>query len=173
MNSELTTIVGQHFLYHYDNGWLYELYVKNATAICYRIHSGAVAGRWVTDQSVDIVRIGADIYKLSWHEPTGTIVCVTINLARWQIHGVIFFPKWVADEPQKTIGWQNAHLDQMYACRHYGPTYPKSVLSHMAVIMYWENVGPDRSDIIDRAPAELPAEYIQQNNRPQLPPLRY
>lgn len=166
INPELTALIGQQFLYHYDEGSLYELYVKNDTTISYRVHSGDTTDRWVTDQHVDIVRIGQDVYKLSWLEPTGTVVCITINLARWQIHGTMFFPKWVVDAPQKTVGWQNTQLDQMYAYRHQGPTYPQSILSQKAVVMYWEDVGPDRNDIIDRAPSELPAEYIQQNNRP-------
>jgi hypothetical protein len=45
--SELAQFVGKHFIYTYDNGWQYELYVKNAETIDYRIHSGIVGGRWV------------------------------------------------------------------------------------------------------------------------------
>lgn len=34
----LSGIVGQRFIYTYANGWQYEMYVKNATTIDYRIH---------------------------------------------------------------------------------------------------------------------------------------
>lgn len=49
--------LGMQFIYTYDNGWEYELYVKNENTIDYRIHSGMVAGRWVKDQKVDIVKL--------------------------------------------------------------------------------------------------------------------
>jgi phenolic acid decarboxylase len=38
----LSGIVGHRFIYTYANGWRYEMYVKNATTIDYRIHSGHV-----------------------------------------------------------------------------------------------------------------------------------
>ena len=68
--------IGMQFIYTYDNGWEYELYVKNETTIDYRIHSGMVAGRWVKDQKVDIVKLTDGVYKISWTEPTGTDVCL-------------------------------------------------------------------------------------------------
>ena len=37
---ELKEFLGKHFIYTYDNGWQYELYIKNAFTIDYRIHSG-------------------------------------------------------------------------------------------------------------------------------------
>jgi phenolic acid decarboxylase len=39
------TATGMHLIYTYGSGWRYELYVKNATTIDYRIHSGPVGGR--------------------------------------------------------------------------------------------------------------------------------
>ena len=56
------------------NGWEYEFYVKNATTVDYRIHSGMVGGRWVKDQKADIVKLTDGVYKVSWTEPTGTDV---------------------------------------------------------------------------------------------------
>ena len=35
----LSEIVGHRFIYSYANGWQYEMYVKNAVTIDYRIHS--------------------------------------------------------------------------------------------------------------------------------------
>jgi phenolic acid decarboxylase len=43
----LDRFVGKHFLYTYENGWKYEMYIRNANTIDYRIHSGIVGGRWV------------------------------------------------------------------------------------------------------------------------------
>ena len=61
-------------IYTYENGWEYEIYIKNENTIDYRIHSGMVAGRWVRDQKVDIVKLTEGVYKVSWTEPTGTDV---------------------------------------------------------------------------------------------------
>lgn len=54
------------------------MYVKNTSTIDYLIHSGMVAGRWVKHQPVNLVQLAADVYKLSWTEPTGTSVCVNV-----------------------------------------------------------------------------------------------
>lgn len=45
--NDLSGFLGKSFIYNYDQGWRYELYVKNATTIDYRVHSGIVGGRWV------------------------------------------------------------------------------------------------------------------------------
>lgn len=42
--------IGSHMIYTYENGWEYEIYIKNEDTIDYRIHSGMVGGRWVRDQ---------------------------------------------------------------------------------------------------------------------------
>jgi phenolic acid decarboxylase len=59
----LDDIVGAHLIYTYANGWRYELYVKDARTIDYRIHSGRVGGRWVRDQQVHLVRLGGERSK--------------------------------------------------------------------------------------------------------------
>jgi phenolic acid decarboxylase len=38
--AEIAPIVGKHFIYTYENGLQYEIYVKNDRTIDYRIHSG-------------------------------------------------------------------------------------------------------------------------------------
>ena len=40
---DLAGLIGKHLIYTYDNGWQYEIYVKNATTFSYRIHSGIVS----------------------------------------------------------------------------------------------------------------------------------
>jgi len=162
--SELKAFLGKHFIYTYDNGWQYELYIKNANTIDYRIHSGMVGGRWVRDQKAHIVRIAAEVVKISWDEPTGTSVSLAFNLAERKVHGVIFFPRWVADNPQLTVCFQNDHLDQMRRLRDAGPTYPKLVIDEFATISFIENCGVDEEAVIACGPGELPAGYVSRSN---------
>ncbi|BBY06443.1 hypothetical protein MNVI_17610 [Mycobacterium noviomagense] len=121
---DLSGIVGHRFIYTYANGWQYEMYVKNATTIDYRIHSGHVGGRWVKDQRVDLVQLDEDSFKVSWTEPTGTCVAVNILPTKRRIHGVIFFPQWIRLHGERTVCFQNEHLDQMQAYRDEGPHVP-------------------------------------------------
>ncbi|MFT4191113.1 MAG: phenolic acid decarboxylase [Comamonas sp.] len=162
--AQLTRFIGTHIIYTYDNGWQYELYVKNARTIDYRIHSGMVGGRWVRDQQAHIVRLSDEVYKISWDEPTGTTVSVAVNLAEGLLHGVIFFPRWIAEDPKKTVCFQNEHLDQMHAYRDAGPTYPKLVIDEFARITFLERVAADDQSIIDRGPEALPQGYASRTH---------
>ncbi|WP_420132667.1 phenolic acid decarboxylase [Rhodopseudomonas sp.] len=163
--AELVDFVGCHLIYTYDNGWQYEFYVKNESTVDYRIHSGMVGGRWVRDQFVHIVRLGEGIYKISWDEPTGTCVSVAVNLVERRLHGVIFFPQWIAqDTSKKTVCFQNDHLDEMRAYRDAGPTYPKLVIDEFATITFMERLGRDDQTVIACPPSELPAGYADRRN---------
>jgi phenolic acid decarboxylase len=161
---DMTAIVGKHFIYTYANGWQYEMYVKNEETIDYRIHSGPVGGRWVKDQQVDLARLAEDIHQVSWTEPTGTSVSVTVLTATRQIHGVIFFPQWVHQHPERTVCFQNDHLDQMIHHRDQGPTYPIVVVPEFADITFLEDRGPDNEQVIAEPPATLPAGYADRVN---------
>lgn len=161
---ELGAFIGKHFIYTYDNGWQYELYIKNARTIDYRIHSGMVGGRWVRNQEAHIVRLADDVVKISWDEPTGTTVSVAFLLSERRIHGVIFFPRWVAKEPKKTVCFQNDHTAQMLAYRDAGPTYPKLVIDEFATVTFMEDCGADNEQVIRCAPDELPAGYAERRN---------
>ncbi len=161
---DLTGIVGHRFIYTYANGWQYEMYVKNATTIDYRIHSGHVGGRWVKDQTVDLVALASGVYKLSWNEPTGTSVVVNVLPEARVLHGTIFFPHWVELDGQKTVLFQNDHLDEMRRFRDEGPTYPIYVVPEFAYITLLEFVGEDDETVIDTAPADLPAGWSERSN---------
>lgn len=152
---DLSDLVGHRFVYTYANGWQYEMYVKNFTTIDYRIHSGMVGGRWVKDQEVNIVMLTKGVFKVSWNEPTGTSVCVNLIPEERVVHGSIFFPRWVEEHPQRTVLFQNEHLDQMRAYRDQGPTYPILVVSKFAKITFIEHVGTDNEDAVTCAPGEL------------------
>ncbi|MFG2004742.1 phenolic acid decarboxylase [Spirillospora sp. NPDC048911] len=161
---DLSGIVGHRFIYTYANGWRYEMYVKNATTIDYRIHSGMVGGRWVKDQEVDLVRLDDDVYKVSWNEPTGTSVSVNVLPAKRLLHGVIFFPRWVEDDPGRTVLFQNDHLDEMRALRDAGPTHPIVTVPEFAKITLFEKVGEDDEEVISVAPGDLPPDFAGRTN---------
>ncbi len=156
---DLSGFVGKHLIYTYDNGWNYELYVKNATTLDYRIHSGLVGNRWVKDQLAYIVRVGQDVYKISWTEPTGTDVSLTANLADKVFHGTIFFPRWVMNNPEKTVCFQNDHIDEMKALRDAGPAYPTEVIDEFATISFVRDCGENNEEVINCAASELPKDF--------------
>ncbi|WP_433832102.1 phenolic acid decarboxylase [Actinoplanes sp. CA-015351] len=164
IEQDLSGISGHRFLYTYANGWVYEMYVKNPTAIDYRIHTGHVGGRWVRDQQVDLVQLADDVYKISWTEPTGTSVVVNVLPKLRRLHGTIFFPQWIKLDGSKTVLFQNEHLDKMRAYRDEGPTYPIYVVPEFAEIQLFERVGEDDESIIATAPADLPADFLQRRN---------
>ena len=161
---ELKGLIGKHLIYTYENGWQYEIYVRNDHCFDYRIHGGIVKGRYVTEQEAKMVELAEDVYKISWDEPTGTIVSLAINFQRRRLHGAVFFPKWVEDNPQKTVCYQNQNLDKMRAYRDAGPTYPKFIVDEFADITFVEECGPDRDDVINCPPDELPVGYTAREN---------
>ncbi|WP_037851477.1 phenolic acid decarboxylase [Streptomyces sp. NRRL S-340] len=161
---DLSGVVGHRFIYTYANGWQYEMYVKNATTIDYRIHSGMVGGRWVKDQQVDLVQLGDDVYKVSWNEPTGTSVVVNVLPRRRVLHGTIFFPQWIEQDGSRTVLFQNEHLDEMRAYRDAGPTYPIYVVPEFARITLFEYVGENDESVVAVGPDELPEGFADRAN---------
>ncbi|MBT2411358.1 phenolic acid decarboxylase [Streptomyces sp. ISL-12] len=160
----MSGITGHRFIYTYANGWQYEMYVKNATTIDYRIHTGMVGGRWVKDQEVDLVRLAEDVYKVSWNEPTGTSVVVNVLPGRRVLHGTIFFPRWIEEDGSRTVLYQNEHLDEMRAFRDAGPTYPIYVVPEFARITLFEHVGEDDESIVAVGPESLPEGFADRVN---------
>ncbi|MFS2224451.1 phenolic acid decarboxylase [Pantoea sp. B65] len=157
--NDLSGFTGKHLVYTYDNGWNYEIYVKNASTLDYRIHSGIVGNRWVKDQQVYIVRVASQVYKISWTEPTGTDVSLIVNLEDKIFHGTIFFPRWVINHPEKTVCFQNDHLQEMAAYRSAGPTYPTEVIDEFATITLVRDCGENDDAVINCAASELPANF--------------
>jgi phenolic acid decarboxylase len=70
-------------------------------------------------------------------------VCIrlihTMDCPGRQLHGVIFFPHWVAQDSKKTVCFQNQHLDLMRQYRDAGPTYPKLVIDEFAPVTFLED----------------------------------
>ncbi|MBJ7539047.1 phenolic acid decarboxylase [Marinomonas transparens] len=156
---DVSGFVGKSFIYIYDAGWRYELYVKNEVTIDYRVHSGIVAGRWVKDQAVNIVRIAKDVYRVSWSEPTGNNVALSLNLHNYIVHGTIFFPRWVINDPKKIACFQNEYLNEMEAYREAGPVYPIEVVDSFATLIYMRDCGINNEEVIACPPSELPDNY--------------
>ncbi|KAG6546475.1 hypothetical protein Mapa_012024 [Marchantia paleacea] len=153
---DISGLTGEHLIYTYENGWVYELYVKNATTIDYRIHSGPVGGRWVKNQPVNAIQLsGKDRYKVNWMEPTGTAVSLVVNLETRQHHGVVFFPQWVHQHGIKTAMFQNDHLDQMMRLRNAGPTYPIFVVDEFAEMILVERRGVNNENVVNVSPQEF------------------
>jgi phenolic acid decarboxylase len=161
---DLSGIVGYRFIYTYANGWQYEMYVKNDRTIDYRIHTGHVGGRWVKDQEVDLVQLDEDSFKVAWTEPTGTSVAVNVMPGKRRLHGVIFFPQWIREHGERTVCFQNDHLEKMAAYRDEGPTYPIYVVPEFAYITLFEHVGADDDSVINAAPSQLPAGWADRSN---------
>lgn len=158
-NEDLTGILGKHLVYTYDNGWDYEIYVKNHKTVDYRIHSGLVGNRWVKDQNVYLIRIAQDVYKISWTEPTGTDVSLVVNLADKLFHGTIFFPRWIINNPEKTVCFQNDHIALMESYRETGPAYPTEVIDEFATITFIQDCGQNNESVIACAASELPEDF--------------
>lgn len=156
---DLSDFTGKHLVYTYDNGWNYEIYIKNENKVDYRIHSGLVGNRWVKDQQAYIVRVGRNIYKVSWTEPTGTDVSLIANLEDKLFHGTIYFPRWVMNNPEKTVCFQNEHLTEMARFREQGPAYPTEVIDEFATITFIRDCGLDNDDVIACAASELPKNF--------------
>lgn len=150
--STLEGFVGTHFIYTYDNGWEYELYVKNEHTIDYRIHGGMLAGRWVKNQEVSLVILTEGIYKITWTEPTGTDVALDFLPNDEKMHGMIFFPKWVHEHPEITVCFQNDFIDLMHESREKYETYPKYLVPEFAKITYIGEAGKDNDEVVAQAP---------------------
>jgi phenolic acid decarboxylase len=156
---ELKGFLGKHMIYTYENGWQYEIYIKNSTTVDYRIHSGIVGGRWVRDQKAHIVRLAEEIYKVSWDEPTGTTVSLCFMLATRKTHGTAFFPNWISTDPGKTVCYQNEHIAEMNAFRDSLTNHPKFILDEFSRLTFVEDCSIDDETVIDCPPSELPPGY--------------
>ncbi|WP_130804007.1 phenolic acid decarboxylase [Acinetobacter ihumii] len=159
VKEDLSGLVGKHLVYTYDNGWNYEIYIKNESTVDYRIHSGLVGNRWVKDQHAYIVHIAQDVFKISWTEPTGTDVSLIVNFVDNVFHGTIFFPRWVRNNPEKTVCFQNDFIPLMESYREAGPAYPTEVIDEFATITFIQDCGKNNEAVIACAASELPEDF--------------
>jgi phenolic acid decarboxylase len=79
-----------------------------------------------------------------------------------KVHGSIFFPRWIAEDPGKTACFQNDHLDQMKSYRDAGPLFPRMVVDEFATITLIEDRGQNNEEVISCAPDQLPDGYADR-----------
>lgn len=161
---DLTGIVGKHLIYVYEIGWKYELYVRNADTVESRCLMGPMFGRWSGHQAAKIVQLDGDMYKLAWVEPTGSAAVAIVWLGQRRVHTTFFYPQWMLDYPESTLGRYEDNLEQITADRDRGPTYPLTLVSSTGRITYLENRDPDDDTVIDRPPSKLPRGYADRTN---------
>ena len=162
---DLSIILGKHIIYTYENGWQYEIYFKNPEMVHYRIHSGLVAGRWVTNREVHMTALGHGIVRVNWVEPVGNIVTMVTSLQERWLHSYFLMPQWIIDNPKATVCHEDEFVEEMLKLREQGPTWPMNIAENaFAEITFLEDVGPDRDDIITCPPDELPPGYADRKN---------
>jgi phenolic acid decarboxylase len=91
-------------------------------------------------------------------------VSLTIDLGARRLHGSIFFPRWVVQHPERTVCFQNDHLEQMRRYRDQGPTYPIEVVNKFARIHFMETCRSDDESVISVPPSQLPRGYLEREN---------
>ncbi len=164
-NQDLSIVIGKHIIYTYENDWQYEIYFKNPELIHYRIHSGLVAGRWVTNRQVHMTALGHQMVRINWLEPVGNIVTMVANLPERWLHSYFLMPQWITDNPKATVCHEDEYVDEMLKLREQGPTWPMHIAENaFAQITFLEDVGPDRDDIITCPPDQLPLGYADRRN---------
>lgn len=94
-----------------------------------------------------------------WTEPTGTDVSLIVNLGDKLFHGTIFFPRWVMNNPEKTVCFQNDHIPLMVSYREAGPAYPTEVIDEFATITFVRDCGADNDEVINCPANELPDNF--------------
>ncbi|MBF6332221.1 phenolic acid decarboxylase [Nocardia transvalensis] len=99
---DLSGLVGAHFIHtHAATGCIWEVYIRNATTIDYRALGGRLRGRRVLGQTVDLVRLGDDDYRLTWGESIGCFSLI-IRPARRYIHQVVTLLHSTSRDPAPT-----------------------------------------------------------------------
>ena len=162
---DFSIILGKHIIYTYENGWQYEYYFKSETEGHYRIFSGHVAGRWVTNRKYHLTNIGHDLIRVNWVEPVGNVVTMVVNIKERWLHSYFLMPQWIIDNPGPTICHEDEHDEEMLKLREQGPTWPMNIAENtFAKITYLEDVGPGRDDVITCPPDELPDGYADRRN---------
>ncbi|MFE3053937.1 phenolic acid decarboxylase [Nocardia sp. NPDC059239] len=161
---DLSGIVGRHLIYAYENGWKFDLYVRNSQTVAFRCLMGPMFGRWSTAQPAKMIQLSGDMYKLAWVEPTGAVTVLIVWLRERRVHTTICYPQWMLDFPESTLGHYEDDIPQIIADRDQGPTYPQTLVASTGRITYLETREPDDDTVIDCPPAKLPLDYANRTN---------
>ncbi|WP_433711014.1 phenolic acid decarboxylase [Nocardia sp. CA-084685] len=164
LHGDLTGIVGKHLIYAYENGWKYELYVRDEQTIESRSLMGPMFGRWAKNQAAKLVQLSDDMYKIAWVEATGTTTVLIVWLGDRRVHTTISYPQWMLDYPDCTLTCYEENLDAIIAERDRGPTYPLTLVSASGRITFLESRDLDDDTVIDCPPHKLPPWYATRTN---------
>ncbi|WP_433201158.1 phenolic acid decarboxylase [Nocardia sp. CA-107356] len=164
LTGDLSGIVGKHLIYAYDNGWKYELYIRDWHTIDSRCLMGPMFGRWSKNQTAKLVQISDDMYKLAWVDLTGTTTVIIIWLGDRRVHTTISYPQWMLDYPDSILTRYEENLDAIIADRDRGPTYPLTLVSATGCITFLESRDIDDDTVINCPPDKLPLGYAARTN---------
>ncbi|WP_433759629.1 phenolic acid decarboxylase [Nocardia sp. CA-135398] len=164
LTGDLSGIVGKHLIYAYENGWIYELYVRGPQTIESRCLMGPMFGRWSKNQAAKLVQLDDDLYKIAWVESTGTTVVLIVWLGDRRVHTTISYPQWMLDYPESTLTCCEDNLDAIIAARDKGPTYPLTLVASSGRITFLESRELDDDTVIDCPPQKLPLGYAARTN---------
>ncbi len=89
---------------------------------------------------------------------------LNFNFAKRFIHGFFTMAQWITKNPEVTTVHQNEHLPAMREHRDKGPVLPMFVNWDYAEITFMEDRGRDNDEVINCAPSELPAGYLDRRN---------
>ncbi|WP_069164864.1 phenolic acid decarboxylase [Nocardia altamirensis] len=168
-NQDLCGLLGKHLIYTYSNGWKYELYIKNASTVEYRVHPSKgepnpLTGRWVKDLKAVTARLGDGLYSVAWVQVAGTCASLVINTQQRWLHFAGFLAKWANDNPAPLAGFQNDHLDEILRYRDIGPIAPQMQEDLFATITFLEDRGVDNEDVIAYPPEQVPDGFLDRTN---------
>ncbi|MGY4102777.1 phenolic acid decarboxylase [Nocardia sp. R16R-3T] len=164
LTGDLSGIVGKHLIYAYENGWKFELYVRNPQTIEYRCLMGPMFGRWSKSQAAKLVQLNDDLYKIAWVEPTGATTVLIIWLGERRVHTTISYPQWMLDYPESTLTRCEDNLEAIIADREKGPTYPLTLVGSSGRITFLESRELDDDTVINCPPDKLPPGYATRTN---------
>lgn len=157
---DFSGFIGKYLVYIYDNGWNYEIYVKNGYIFDYCIYSGIVGNCWVKDQEVYIVWVGESIYKIFWIELIGIDVSLIVNLGDKLFYGIIFFLCWIMNNLEKIICFQNDYILLMNLYCDVGLVYLMEVIDEFVIIIFICDCGVDNDEVINCLVSELFVDFF-------------
>ena len=160
--SSPAAILGLHLIIAYDNGWKYEIYVRNAHTIAFRCLMGPMFGSWSDDQPAKLARLDTDLHEIAWVEPTGITVVAIARPTSRSVHTTVTYPQWILEYPDITLGRYQDALPELHAARDRGPVYPLTMITATGRITFLESREQDDDTVIACAPGKLPGDYADR-----------
>ncbi|MGW4364016.1 phenolic acid decarboxylase [Nocardia takedensis] len=160
----LEPILGLHLIVVYDNGWKYEIYIRNAHTIAFRCLMGPMFGSWSVDQPAKIAHLTDDLYELAWIEPTGITAVALARLTSRVVHTTVVYPQWLLEYPDIAMGRYQDVVPELEAARDRGPIYPLTMIVSTGRVTFLTTREQNDDTVIDRAPGKLPSDYADRTS---------